>query len=180
LIHLAYYYRWLFPHLIYLYWSYTCTFYLLIYLTYNYRWLIPHLCKIYGTQINTTTTTTDSLQATDYSWCETKVFYTTEGLMSISRSPCYLLSIKLQAWCIVVQHEAWNISLEGGGRLQHYHLQQEVHWCTVLMLPWKGVILCVAQCRYHIGNTRGSFGWDGEGNVKKWQRWQGCSPEMLI
>ena len=53
MIHLAYYYRWLFPHLIYLYWLYTCIFYLLIHLTYNYRWLIPHLCKIYGTQIST-------------------------------------------------------------------------------------------------------------------------------
>jgi len=41
---------------------------------------------------------------------------------------------KTSNWHIVVQHEVWNISLEGGGRLQHYHSQQEVHWCTDVVI----------------------------------------------
>jgi hypothetical protein len=42
-----------------------------------------------------------------------------------------------------------------------------------------------SYCMLHrAGNTRGSFGWGGEGNVKGWQRWLRwlniCSHEKLI
>ena len=53
----------------------------------------------YGTAVTHTHThtlrfiSTDSLQATDHIWCETKVFYTTEGLISISISPCLLRTV---------------------------------------------------------------------------------------